>query len=223
MKIVSGSTVTYLDHMGDDLAVANAARVSFGKKKDVLDEADAKLIRYLAKHAHWTPFAHCMLSLHVSVPIFVSRQLVRHTVGVVINEESRRYVDDEPAIYLPEHWRSRPEKSIKQGSGGLLVAEANANAAGIAGQAAGQALAAYGRLLDIGVAPEQARMVLPLNMMTQFIWTGSLAAWARICGLRLDAHAQSETRDVAEQIAGIARGRFPISWGALVYGSEGEA
>lgn len=220
MKIVNRSTVTYLDHMGDDLAVANAARVSFGKKKEVLDEADAKLIRYLAKHAHWTPFAHCMLSLHVSVPIFVSRQLVRHTIGVVINEESRRYVDDEPSFYLPDVWRTRPDKSIKQGSGGGLPAEANAAAAAMAGQATGQALAAYERLLGLGVAPEQARIVLPLNMMTQFIWTGSLAAWARICGLRLDAHAQSETRDVAEQITAIARDRFPVSWSALVYGSE---
>lgn len=216
MRSKSRSEVTYLDHMGSDLSVVNAARVSFGKKKEALDASDIKLIVHLANHQHWTPFAHCMISMHVSVPIFVSRQLVRHTIGVVINEESRRYIDDEPTMYLPESWRSRPNASIKQGSGDLLAPDKNDRAALIALKASQDALDAYEELLSIGVAPEQARMVLPLNMMTQFIWTGSLAAWARICALRLDPHAQSETRDVAQQISSIAGRRFPHSWNALL-------
>ena len=206
--------VTFLDAMGDDLTVVNAARVSFDKVSKQFSEADAKLIKYLAKHNHWSPFAHTSVQFRVKAPIFVARQLVKHQVGGVWNEVSRRYVESEPEFWFPEVWRGRPEGSIKQGSSGVV--EQNFYVSDEAQDACSTALQSYRHMLAAGVAPEQARMVLPQNTMTEWIWTGSLMFWARVCKLRLDAHAQQETRVVAERIAAHMELLAPVSWEALM-------
>ena len=203
------------DHMGTDLSVVNAARVSFAKRKTALDEADKKLIAYLAKHNHWSPFAHTCLSFRVTAPIFVARQLAKHQVGAAWNEESRRYIDDEPLVYYPDTWRGRAE-SVKQGSGDTLHAGDSFLTDLVYQTAVNDALRAYQTLLKRGVAPEQARMVLPQATMTSWVWTGSLLFFARVCQLRLDDHSQRETRDVAVQIAKHCRKKFPVSWAALM-------
>jgi thymidylate synthase (FAD) len=227
MNIVPMS-VTLIDSMGSDLSVVNAARVSFAKESEweqveiqghdhytqyayELSEKDAKLIGYLAKHGHWTPFAHAFLSFRIKAPIFVARQLVKHQVGLAWNEVSRRYVDDEPEFWLPEIWRKRAD-NVKQGSSHDEVE----NGEHIQCESLYMALDDYKGLLEMGVAPEQARMVLPQNTMTEWIWSGSLAAFARVCKLRLDPHAQSETREVAEKIAAQVPQGFKHSWQALM-------
>lgn len=231
MKIVPMS-VEYVDHMGSDLSVVNAARVSFDKQSDwevssnakfsgdeeihILSGKDEKLIAYLAKHNHWSPFAHCSVSFRCKAPIFVARQLVKHQVGLSWNEVSRRYVDSEPEFYFPEEWRGKPVNA-KQGSSkweqdqGVrdILVEAF-------GSCAKEALSIYLLGIKNGMAPEQARMILPLNTMTEWIWTGSLYAFARVCNQRLDAHAQEETREVAQKISDIIQPLFPVSWKVLV-------
>ena len=202
-------TVDYIDHMGTDLTVVNSARVSFNKSKDVFDEQDEKLIRYLAKHDHWSPFAHTSIQLKVAAPIFVARQLVKHQVGGVWNEVSRRYVDEEPAFYMPDEWRSRPLNS-KQGSGSDIISNIDISAH------IQNSVDLYNQMLEQNVAPEMARMVLPQNMMTEWYWTGSLVFWARVCKLRLDSHTQEESRIVAKQISDICARLFPISWQQLI-------
>lgn len=227
MKIAEQS-VQLIESMGSDLSVVNAARVSFAKESDweyqgthpqnnytnneikVLSEKDAKLISYLARHHHWTPFAHAFLSFRIKAPIFVARQLVKHQVGLAWNEVSRRYVDDEPEFWFPKEWRKRAE-SAKQGSSDEVVVTG-----GAAKLAATEALECYDYLLEIGVAPEQARMVLPQNTMTEWIWSGSLAAFARVCKLRLDPHAQKETQEVAQMINDLVPQEFEHSWKALL-------
>jgi thymidylate synthase (FAD) len=207
--------VELLDHMGSDLTVVNTARVSFAKTHTEFNhENDVKLINYLAKHNHWTPFGHCFAQFRIKAPIFVARQMVKHQIGLVWNEESRRYIDSEPEFWFPEVWRGRPEGSIKQGSSGGI--QHDLYATDIAYRSVKLALATYNELLTIGVAPEQARMVLPLNTHTEWIWSGSLAAWARVCKLRLDPHAQKETMEVAKIIDGYMSGLFPVSWEALL-------
>lgn len=203
-------SVVLLDTMGSDLTVANAARVSFAKRSEALTERDEGLIRYLAKHRHWTPFGHCFASFHIKAPIFVARQLARHSVGLCWNEVSRRYVDDPPEFYLPAVWRPRPVNK-KQGSGEGSVDVDSPSAFLVSAVCR----SAYDKLIEAGVAPEQARMVLPQNTMTEWWWSGSLAAFARVCGLRLQEDAQAETREVASLIDTILAGRFPVSWAAL--------
>lgn len=213
MKLVD-STVEYIDHMGTDKSVVNAARVSFANDDQdvVFDELkDTKLINYLARHNHWTPFGHTSVTLKIKAPIFVARQLVKHQIGGVWNEVSRRYVDYEPEFHRVELLRGRPVNA-KQGSSDEVIDPANLI---IIERAFQQSLAAYDLLLDAGVCPEQARMVLPLGSMTDWYWTGSLMFWARVCKLRLDSHSQSETRDVAVQINKIVGELFPVSWEAL--------
>ena len=216
-------TVELLDCMGTDLTVVNAARVSFNKKsefekgengKDALSVADAKLIRYLAREGHWTPFAHASTSFLVKAPIFVSRQLVKHTSGLVINETSRRYVDTAPEYFLPKTLKQRPEGSIKQGAGEVHYYSQDWLDAIC--QHTEDSISFYNDLIGDGVAPEQARMALPLNIMTEWWWTGSLAAWARVCKLRLDDHAQEETREVAKLIDAHMVDLFPVSWKVLM-------
>ena len=202
-------TVDYIDHMGTDLTVVNSARVSFNKSKEVFDEQDEKLIRYLAKHDHWSPFAHTSVQLKVAAPIFVARQLVKHQVGGVWNEVSRRYVDDEPGFYMPAEWRSRPLNS-KQGSGSDIISNIDISTH------IQNSVDLYNQMLEQNVAPEMARMVLPQNMMTEWYWTGSLVFWARVCKLRLDSHTQEESQIVAKQISDICAGIFPISWRQLI-------
>lgn len=214
MKIVPMS-VELVEHMGSDLSVVNAARVSFGKVSNELTDKDNKLINYLAKHNHWTPFAHAFVSFRIKAPIFVARQLVKHQVGLAWNEVSRRYVDDEPEFWMPTEWRGRPVNA-KQGSNGVM---AEAQPEMMLSQTLGWAMTAclntYIDLLKVGVAPEQARMILPQNTMTEWIWSGSLAAFCRVCKLRLDPHAQEETRELVEGIKGLLEPLFPVSFTAL--------
>lgn len=214
MKIVPMS-VELVDHMGSDLSVVNAARVSFGKVSNELTDKDNKLINYLAKHNHWTPFAHVFASFRIKAPIFVARQLVKHQVGLAWNEVSRRYVDDEPEFWMPTEWRGRPVNA-KQGSNGVM---AEAQPEMMLSQTLGWAMTAclntYIDLLKVGVAPEQARMVLPQNTMTEWIWSGSLAAFCRVCKLRLDPHAQEETRELVGGIKALLEPLFPVSFTAL--------
>lgn len=237
--------VTYIDHMGDDLAVVNAARVSFAKESfyDVatynswqgddtetltLKDQDKKLINYLAAHKHKSPFNHCFAKFRVKAPIFVARQLQKHEY-MVWNEVSRRYVDDAPEFYMPDGWRRKAD-NVKQGSSNELVTELahGEDEMDLWGDIDNKfhpdmhielhyfyCLDTYKRLLASGVAPEQARMVLPQSMMTEWIWSGSLYAFAKMCALRLDSHAQHETRIVAEKIDGKMWDLFPVSWTAL--------
>lgn len=227
--------VDLIDHMGSDLSVANAARVSFDKESwwdewrdeeypweliRKLSERDTKLISYLAKHNHWSPFAHCFASFRISAPVFVARQLQKHTVGLAWNEVSRRYVDTDPTFYTPTTWRKRAE-NVKQGSSDEAVDWDELFLT------TGQhwvsldefhrdALRLYKTMLALGVASEQARMVLPQSMMTEWIWSGSLMAFARVCNLRLDSHAQYETQLVAKGISEHMAELFPVSWKVLI-------
>jgi len=208
--------VEYLDHLGSDLAIVNAARVSMDKQHAEFDQdSDTRLLRYLAREGHISPFFHAQLSLRITAPIFVARQLLRSTVGLSINEISRRYVDSAPEFHVPSVWRSRPDGNIKQGSGEAIT-EDTAYLDWVYRQGLYAARKAYDELLARGVAPEMARMILPQSMLTTWIWTGSLAAFARVCGLRLDSHAQSETREIAVQIAEICAEHFPHAWAALI-------
>lgn len=204
--------------MGDDLTVIDAARVSFDKESEWteagnLKDQDAKLINYLAKHNHWSPFAHTSIQLRINAPLFVARQLVKHQVGGVWNEVSRRYVDEEPTFYFPDKWRKRAE-NVKQGSSD----EDSGWSPYWKGQrysATEHALAEYNDAIDSGVAPEQARMILPQNMMTTWYWTGSLIFFHRVFKQRAEAHAQLETQEVAIQIGDICNNLFPVSWKSL--------
>lgn len=210
MKTTNEIAVEYVDHMGSDLSVVNSARVSFNKKKDIMDASDEKLIKYLAKHNHWSPFAHTSLCLKVTAPIFVARQLVKHQVGGVWNEISRRYVSDNIVYYVPDAWRSAPI-NMKQGSGDKQYDFHVDDISDVLELCTNR----YNELLEKGVAPEQARMILPINLMTEWYWTGSLVFWERVCKLRLDPHAQQECRDVAVLISDICLNQFPCSWNAL--------
>lgn len=226
MKI-SDCKVTLIDSMGTDLSVVNAARVSFDKESqfmyddddptvEYLDNKDVKLIKYLYTHNHWTPFAHTCLSFRIKAPIFVARQLGKHQVGLVWNEISRRYVDSEPEFFFPKEWRRKAD-NVKQGSSGnfdpnqplydLDVWSKNTCASN---------LSVYNELISDGLCPEQARMILPQNMMTEWIWTGSLYAFIRVCKLRLDPHTQKETQDVVQDIADVIAQRFPETWGVVM-------
>jgi len=205
--------VTLLDTMGGDLTVVNAARVSFRKTSTALTARDEKLIKYLADHNHWTPFAHVMVQLRISAPFFVARQWFRHTVGFARNEVSRRYVDDDPVVWTPEHWRARPDASIKQGSGAIIADDAHIRA--IYAHAIAVATEAYHALLEAGVAPEQARAPLPIATYTEWIETASLYAYARLVRERRAPGAQQETADIAELIANQCAIAAPCSWAAL--------
>ena len=195
--------VTLIDKMGSDLSVVNAARVSFAKKKTEFDEKDEKLIKYLAEHDHWSPFGHASMQFLIKAPIFVARQLVKHQVGLIWNEVSRRYVDSEPEFYIPFIWRSRPENK-KQGSGDKEI-EFDIT------EITQACKVVYKQMLEEDISPEMARMVLPQNMMTEWYWSGSLMAFARVCNLRNKEDAQHETRVVTEHIARHLKDHFPVS------------
>lgn len=210
--------VTHIDHMGSDLTVVNAARVSFGKQSDwvysqggtgpvCLSESDANLIQYLGDHGHISPFGHCFATFHVKAPIFVARQLVKHKF-LRWNEISRRYVDYEPEFYYPTEWRARPDSSIKQGSG-ESIGDWTYKPSSL------DCLEEYNMLLERNVAPEMARMVLPQNMYTEWYWSGSLDAFASMCNLRCSSDAQLESRMIADDIDEDMRALFPLSWEAL--------
>jgi len=214
---------TYIEHMGSDLSVVNSARVSFGKKSDfigsydihmgnwageipVLEDRDEKLIKYLAKHKHLSPFGHCFASFHVKAPVFVARQLVKHKF-LRWNEISRRYVDDEPEFYTPTVWRGRSADKKQGSAGNVTVSDNGFNEI---------AMTEYEFLLDVGVCPEQARMVLPQSMMTEWYWSGSLDAFADMCRLRCAPDTQAETRMVANEISNLMGELYPSSWEALL-------
>ncbi|SUA63237.1 Thymidylate synthase thyX [Oligella urethralis] len=216
MNIVKELTVDYITHSGDDLLVVNAARVSMDKHKDVYDESDTKLINYLATHNHFTPFTHPQITLREEVPIFVARQRFKHMVGFTYNEVSRRYVSTEPSIYMPPSWRYKPEKNIKQGSGGDMRADTNSLVNSLVISSLDKALMTYDSLLECEVAPEQARMVLPQNMMTSYYVTGSLAAFARAYKLRISEDSQKEIQELAKKWNEIISKLYPVSWAALI-------
>jgi len=211
--------VTYVDHMGSDLTVVNAARVSFGKQSDwlprvhngeakVLSQRDIKLIKYLAKHKHISPFGHCFASFHVKAPVFVARQLVKHQF-LRWNEISRRYVNSTPEFYVPDAWREASDDK-KQGSGDALDLNPD-----LAKNMVESSLQDYQYLLAKGVCPEQARMILPQSMMTEWYWSGSLDAFADMCRLRNAPDSQQESREVAAYISDKMMELFPTSWAAL--------
>ena len=215
--------VTYIDHMGSDISVVNAARVSFGKKSEwmprihygeelVLKPKDAKLIKYLAKHKHKSPFNHTCVTFHVKAPIFVARQLQKHEY-MPWNEISRRYVDSEPEFYVPDVWRGRAQDK-KQGSEGVVKTNANVEYHN------NVMLQLYKQQLDEGVTPEQARMHLPQSMMTEWYWSGTLFAFAKMCSLRLKSDTQEETQLVAQKAALTMAKIYPVSWDALMEYAE---
>jgi thymidylate synthase (FAD) len=233
----SGKTaiaVTLIDHMGNDLSVVNAARVSFGKSSSMdednmgvwhLKQGDTKLIKYLAKHNHISPFGHCFVSFHIKAPIFVARQLVKHKF-LRWNEISRRYVDDEPEFYVPDVWRGKSADK-KQGSSSEVIDIIDYD--GTNGKNGFSdpystlteiALETYQDLLEKGVAPEQARMVLPQSSITEWYWSGSTDAFASMCRLRCASDTQYESRIVADQISDVMRDLFPVSWDALLKTGE---
>jgi len=225
--------VEYLEHMGNDLTVCDVARVSFDKiAANYTLEQNHRLIHYLAKHQHWSPFSHPTIRLRITAPVFVAAQLKRSTVGLAINEVSRRYVDDEPTFYIPDKWRGRPEGSIKQGSSEEEITETipmiYVNSYGTITETTcvkenyrahiEGCRDMYAALINAGIAPEQARMVLPQSMNTSWIWTGSLLAFIRIYKQRIDKHSQLECQMIAEQIGEILKEHFPVSFEAWTGG-----
>ena len=220
-----GIEVTYVDHMGSDLSVVNSARVSFGKQSSYdegvcgvwsLPDADKKLIRYLAEHKHYSPFGHCFASFHVKAPVFVRAQLVKHEY-LRVNEISRRYVDTEPEFYVPDVWRGRA-RDKKQGSDGVSVWNHGQGTGyrDIEYEVMQDVKDLYTSMIERGVAPEMARMVLPQSMMTEWYWSGSLDAFANMCNLRLPEDSQYESRLVAQQISAEMLDLYPVSWNALI-------
>lgn len=209
--------VELVDFMGSDLTVVNAARVSYGKITKELRDKDVKLLHYLAEHGHWTPFAHPQLSFRISTSISMARQLFRHQVGLIPNETSRRYVTDEPTFDLPEELRKAPLRGqSKQGSSEAFVAEQSKRIHDLMVAFCTDAVKLYDQFLMAGVAPEQARLILPMALVTEWIWTGSLMAFIRVCKDRLAPDAQAETRAVAVEIHKHLGKIFPESvnaWG----------
>jgi thymidylate synthase (FAD) len=229
VPVLTTGFVQYVDHMGDDLTVVNAARVSFNKESGwdgeqhwtgritdrKLPERDEKLISYLAKHKHWTPFAHPQITLRIKAPISIRTQLFKHKQGLVENEVSRRYVTDEPEFYIPD-WRAKPTNGAKQGSEDFIDNDALRETFDqLYLESVSKAHGYYNFLIGSGVAPEQARFILPQGAFTEWWWTGSLAAYARVYALRSDPHAQWEVREYANAISTLIEPLFPVSWKAL--------
>tara|TARA_R100000315_G_C5225130_1_gene136320 strand:- start:338 stop:1066 length:729 start_codon:yes stop_codon:yes gene_type:complete len=237
VEVLDKGHVDYVDHMGSDLTVCNAARVSFNKESEwgldfdaierlkscpynkddvrILKEKDEKLIRYLAKHNHWTPFAHPQITVRVKAPVSIRTQFFKHKQGFVENEISRRYVSYEPEFYIPR-WRSKPTDGAKQGSEDFVIEETRTNLYdAICRESYEKALHVYNTLIENGIAPEQARFVLPQGMYTEWYWTGSLAAFARFYKQRKDDHAQWEIREYASAVGKIIEPFFPVSWKCL--------
>lgn len=212
--------VEYIGHYGDDLLVVNCARVSFSKWHEQFEGSDEKLLWYLARENHFMPFCHPHITLRITAPIFVARQCQKHQIGFAWSEESRRYIDNPPSFFTPSGWRSRPEGNIKQGSGDKILdlVPFGQEMISIKEEYQDHLMNAedfYHFLIKTGVAPEQARMVLPQSTEVTWIWTGSLAAFARAYKLRADSHAQKEIQDLAKMWDEVISPLFPISWKAL--------
>jgi thymidylate synthase (FAD) len=204
--------VEYLYHSGDDLAVANAARVSMAKHSEELDADDERIIKFLAKNNHWTPFAHNSITLRVRAPIPIRTQCFKHKFGLVENEESRRYISTRPSFYLPDEFRSNAEH-VKQGSAGKHAKSDIIRRNYITH--CETTIALYEKWIRDGVCPEQARFILPQGVQVNWVWTGSLAAYARVYKLRTDSHAQKEIQWLAKDIGKIISPLFPVSWKEL--------
>ena len=205
--------VELIDHAGGDLSIVNSARVSFAKESKELTGNDERLIRYLAKHYHDTPFRHNFIQLRCSVPLFLARQLMKHQAGLTWNEVSRRYVDDKPAFHYPDSWRSRPENGIKQGSGKRHKYTPRWQRH--YEEHVKDCVELYRWMIEDGVAPEQARMVLPQSMMVDFIWSGNLLAFFHVYKLRSGEGAQVEAREFAKLLKEAVEPEFEIGWRAL--------
>jgi len=220
VKVLDHGHVQLVDWMGSDLSVCDAARVSFNKQSQLdengdLTERDAKLIAYLSKHDHFTPFCHGMVTLRIKCPIFVRAQLGKHQIGLTMNEVSRRYVTFEPEVYVPL-WRAAPTNGAKQGSSGRIEdMDLCIKMRQEYDSVAKDCIKLYNDLLTDGVAPEQARAILPQGTYTEFVWTGSLYAFARIYKLRIDSHAQWEIQEYAKAIDKLIAPLFPVSWQTL--------
>jgi len=211
----------YIAHLGDDLLVANIARISFDKeskeftlRKDKEKGSDEGLIQYLAQHNHWTPFGHPQITLRMKAPVPIRTQCFKSKIGFVENEESRRYISSTPELFIPESFRSKPDGNKKQGSSGNHPLSEEFLARYI--RTCNTAIKEYDEMIEAGIAPEQARFVLPQGCYVNWVWTGSLAAFARFCKLRKDSHAQGEVKDLADQVSSIIEPLFPYSWKALM-------
>jgi thymidylate synthase (FAD) len=180
----------------------------------VLSQKDQRLIKYLANHNHWTPFAHPQITLRIKAPIFVRTQLFKHKVGFTENEISRRYVTNEPEFYTPD-WRAAPTDGAKQGSSDFIYDPVVEDLDRVYNKVALESVEIYKQLMENGVAPEQARSVLPQGTYTEWWWTGSLSAYARVFKQRIDAHAQWEVQQYADAIGKILEPLFPHSWAVL--------
>ena len=223
IEVLDKGHVEYVEHMGSDLTVVNAARVSFAKTSSwevsedgsrKLSQRDQRLIKYLAEHGHWTPFAHPQITLRIKAPIFVRTQLFKHKIGFTENEISRRYVTNEPEFYIPD-WRSAPIDGAKQGSSDFIYDVVVGDLDRMYTKIALDSVEIYKELLKEGVAPEQARSVLPQGTYTEWWWTGSLSAFARVYKQRIEAHAQWEVQQYANGIGKILEPLFPHSWSVL--------
>lgn len=215
----------YVDHMGDDLSVVNAARVSFDKVSDweyedyvtwsdpKLSDADTKLIRYLAKHNHWTPFSHTAISIRMGAPVPIRTQCFKHKQGFTENEESRRYISSRPDVFVPDAFRSAPVGNVKQGSG--ETHDDSDKWAGVYERVTDYCVDTYMEMIQDGVCPEQARFILPQGCIVNWIWTGNLVSFARYYNQRTYENAQKEGRDLACLVAGIIKPLYPVSWAAL--------
>ena len=210
--------IEYIDHYGSDLTVVNAARVSMGKAHTTIDDSDKKLIEYLARENHFMPFCHPHITMRFTCPVFIARQLAKHQIGFSWSEESLRYIAANPVPFYPEKWRKQAP-NVKQGSSDEAVDVDEAEIR----NTVDQMFSLYKKLLEQGVCKEQARMLLPMNTEVTWIWTGSLAAWARLWGLRSDPHAQFEVQLVAKGVAQVLEPIFPLSWQALVCPRSSEA
>jgi len=214
--------VELIDSSGGDLSVVNSARVSFNVEATVLADRDEKLIKYLAEHRHDTPFRHNFIQVRCKVPLFLARQLMKHQAGLTWNEESRRYIDYPPEVYVPKEWRARPALSIKQGSSGVVTDKIQSNLTGVMESLEDNytdfmdlCVEQYEKLLEHGVAPEMARMLLPQSVMVNFIWSGNLLAFFHVYNLRSGEGSQQEAREFADMLKEAVEKEFPISWNAL--------
>jgi thymidylate synthase (FAD) len=221
INVLDKGFVRLIDHMGSDLSVVNAARVSFGKVKAAFEEGDAKLVDYLAEHEHTSPFRHTALTLHVKAPIFVFRQWMKHRIGSEFNEISGRYVEfPEDEFFVPELFR-RQAKVNKQGSEGAIDEAHQARAMESYLESCRSAVAHYKELLSLGVCREQARCVLPLALYSEVYWTVSLQAVAHFIRLRADSHAQWEIQQYAAAVRAVVEPLFPVGLKALLATSKG--